>query len=87
MEPLDRLLSSAQTAHAIVDGQPARRPVRVTLEGAYTKLVPLDAATHARDLYESTHGAERESLFRYLWDGPFASEDDFRMALERKAST
>ena len=40
MEPLDRLLSSTQTAHAIVDGQPARRPVRVTLEGAYTKTCP-----------------------------------------------
>ena len=87
MEPLDRLLSSTQTSHAPVDTQPARRPVRVTLEGAYTRLVPLDAATHASDLYEPTHGPERESLFRYLWDGPFASAAEFHGALERKAST
>jgi RimJ/RimL family protein N-acetyltransferase len=87
MEPLDQLLSSTQTSHPTVDTQPARRPVRVTLEGAYTRLIPLDASRHARDLYEPTHGAERDSLFRYLWDGPFASEADFRAAMERKAST
>jgi RimJ/RimL family protein N-acetyltransferase len=87
MQPLDRLLSSTQTPHAEVDVKPARRPMRVTLEGAYTKLVPLDASRHARDLYEPTHGAERENLFRYLWDRPSASEDDFRAALERKAAT
>jgi RimJ/RimL family protein N-acetyltransferase len=87
MEPLDRLLRSTQTSHAAVDGQPARRPVRVTLEGAYTTLVPLDAATHAADLYGPTHGPGSETLWRYLWDGPFAAEADFRTALERKAST
>jgi RimJ/RimL family protein N-acetyltransferase len=87
MEPLDRLLSSTQTSDAAVDGKPARRPARVTLEGAYTKLVPLDASTHARDLYARAHGAEREALWRYLWDGPFASEAEFRTALERKAAT
>jgi RimJ/RimL family protein N-acetyltransferase len=87
MEPLDRLLSSTQTSHSIVDAQAARRPVRVTLEGAYTRLVPLDASTHARDLYEPTRGAEREGLFRYLWDGPFASEAEVRATLDRKAST
>jgi RimJ/RimL family protein N-acetyltransferase len=87
MEPLDRLLSSTQTSHAAVNGRPARRPARITLEGAYTTLVPLDALTHARDLYAPTHGAERQTLWRYLWDGPFASEAEFRAALERKAAS
>src|SRR5215469_12049295 len=87
MESLDRLLSATQTSHAAVDAQPARRPVRMTLEGAYTILVPIDASRHARDLYAPTHGAERETLWRYLGDGPFASEADFRKALERKAAT
>lgn len=87
MEPLDRLLTSNQTSHAAVDGQPARRPARVTLEGAYAKLVPLDASAHARDLYAPTHGADCETLWRYLWDGPFSSEAEFRTALERKGAT
>jgi RimJ/RimL family protein N-acetyltransferase len=87
MEPLDRLLSSTQTSHPTADAQPARRPARVTLAGAYTRLVPLDASTHSRDLYVPTHGSERETLWRYLWDGPFASEADFRAALDRKAAT
>jgi RimJ/RimL family protein N-acetyltransferase len=87
MEPLDRLLSSTQTSHAAVDGQPARRPARVTLEGVYTTLVPLNTSTHARDLYAPTHGADSGTLWRYLWDGPFSSEAEFRNALERKAAT
>jgi RimJ/RimL family protein N-acetyltransferase len=42
---------------------------------------------HTRELYAPTHGANRETLWRYLSDGPFASEADFRAALERKAAT
>jgi RimJ/RimL family protein N-acetyltransferase len=87
MESLDRLLSSTLTACAAVDGRPARRPARITLEGAYATLVPMDASRHSKDLYGSTHSADRETLWRYLWDGPFASEADYRTALERKAAT
>lgn len=87
MQTIEELLSSARTAQPEVDNRPARRPARVTLEGAYVKLVPLDAAEHAGDLYAPTHGAGYEALWRYLWDGPFASETEFRAALERKAAT
>ncbi len=62
-------------------------PSRVTLEGAYARLEPLDPAAHARDLYAPTHGEGSEALWRYLWDGPFESEAAFCAALERKAAT
>jgi RimJ/RimL family protein N-acetyltransferase len=87
LSDLDRLLSSTQLIDSEVDAQPARRPTRITLEGTYTRLVPLDPAAHARDLYEPTHGADRDALWRYLWDGPFESEADFHASLERKAAT
>lgn len=86
MVTLDQLLSSQQISSLPVDSQPARRPARVTLEGAYARLVPLDPAVHAKDLYAPTHGVERETLWRYLTDGPFGSEPEFRVALERKAA-
>ncbi|MGH7659566.1 MAG: GNAT family N-acetyltransferase [Vulcanimicrobiaceae bacterium] len=70
-----------------LDARPAPRPSRVTLEGAYTKLVPLDSSRHAKDLYAPTHAAGSEALWRYLFDGPFASEEEFRSALDRKAAS
>lgn len=70
-----------------VDVQPARRPAPITLEGRYCRLLPLDPARHCAELYAPTHGSGHEDLWRYLWDSPFASEDDFRASLERKAAT
>lgn len=87
MQTLDELFSSGRTANPELNVEPARRPARVSLHGAYTKLVPLESVTHAKDLYAPTHGTEKDDLWRYLWDGPFASEVDFRAALERKAAT
>jgi len=39
-------------------------------EGAYVRLEPL-ATVHARDFYAATHGADRESIWRYLFSGPY----------------
>jgi len=87
MQTLDKLLSSTRTANSETNIQTARRPTRLTLEGAYVRLVPLEPAAHAKDLYAPTHDPRQEELWRYLWDGPFASEADFRAALERKAAS
>lgn len=61
-----------------------RAPSRVRLEGSRVTLAPL-AAAHVADLYEATHGAEREELWRYLFVGPYADADAFRADLEEKA--
>src|SRR6266446_1923689 len=63
----------------------AKRPERVTLEGAYVRLAPLNAAAHGDDLWEGTGGAANESLWRYMHDGPFFDRDAFQLHLERKA--
>lgn len=87
MHTLDQLLASKQTSQQEVDICPARRPTRITLDGAYARLAPLDPARQAAELYASTHAHGHEELWRYLWDSPFASEADFRASLERKAAT
>jgi RimJ/RimL family protein N-acetyltransferase len=86
METLAELLASDRASHPPVAGPPARRPSRVTLAGRYVNVIPLDPAAHAAHLYAPTHGTGREALWRYLWDGPFPSEADFRASLERKAA-
>ena len=56
-----------------------RRPERVVLEGKHVKVVPLDAAAHARALYV---GSREPALWRYLFNGPYAHEDEFGTWLE-----
>ena len=57
-----------------IDPHPAKRPERVTLEGRWVTLVPLDAAAHAEALYEGSNGdAAREAVWTYLFNGPFAT--------------
>ena len=70
----------------VVDAHPAKRPERVTLEGRWITLAPLDPAKHAEALYEGSNGdAARESVWIYLFDGPYRSLDEFRAAIEAKA--
>ena len=53
------------------DWQPRPRPERITLEGRYCRLEPLDAKRHGEDLYARTNGPGTEALYRYLSEGPF----------------
>jgi RimJ/RimL family protein N-acetyltransferase len=70
----------------LVDPHPAKRPERVTLKGRLITLVPLDAGAHAEALYEGSNGdAARESVWAYLFDGPYSSRDEFRASIEAKA--
>ena len=56
-----------------------KRPERVVLEGRHVKIVPLDAAAHAAALYAGSKDAE---LWRYLFNGPYSDEAEFRVWLE-----
>ena len=69
-----------------IDPHPAKRPERVTLEGRWVTLVPLDAAAHAEALYEGSNGdAAREAVWTYLFNGPFATPADFAADIDVKA--
>lgn len=57
------------------DWQPRPRPARVTLEGRYCRLEPLDAKRHGADLLERTNGPGSEVLYRYLSEGPFTKPE------------
>ncbi len=72
---------------AAVDPAPAKMPSRVRLEGRLVSITPLDPAAHADALYEGTHGDGRDELWRYLWDGPYASRDAFAAEVSRKAAS
>jgi len=60
-----------------VDATPAPRPERRVFDGAYVRLEPL-ALEHARDLYEATHGNDREDIWRYLFTGPYPDFASFQ---------
>jgi RimJ/RimL family protein N-acetyltransferase len=65
----------------------ARRPERVVLRGRAIALEPLDAARHAPAIWEALSVPGSDSLFEYLFDGPFASLESLHGSLEKKAST
>jgi RimJ/RimL family protein N-acetyltransferase len=68
-----------------VDRAPAKRPSRVTITGQYVSVAPLDPASHAQTLYEGTHGADKEALWLYMSEGPFADLAAFSAYLDRRA--
>lgn len=77
---------ATQPIGPLVDAHPARRPERVSLKGRRVTLAPLDPDRHAEALYEGSNGdAGRESVWTYLFDGPYRSLDEFRAAIEAKA--
>ncbi|MCJ9724774.1 GNAT family N-acetyltransferase [Agrobacterium sp. SHOUNA12C] len=53
------------------------------LIGQHINLVPLDPGRHAKQLYIALHGTQKDELWRYLRDGPFADADAHRVHLER----
>jgi RimJ/RimL family protein N-acetyltransferase len=52
--------------------------------GRTVMLEPLDAELHGADLWGYVRG--HHSVWQWLFDGPYANEDDFTAALERKQS-
>lgn len=63
----------------------APRPERVTLEGRFGRLRPLDPGRDAEALYDAVHGPEAEALWAYLAAGPFATKADFAAQVAKQA--
>jgi RimJ/RimL family protein N-acetyltransferase len=77
----------ARPIGSTIDTRPAKRPERVTLEGRFVTLAPLDAATHADALFEAANGGEKDQVYDYLFDGPYTNREDFRANIEAKAKS
>jgi RimJ/RimL family protein N-acetyltransferase len=65
---------------------PAKRPEKITLVGRYVTLAPA-AAGHGEAIYAVTSGADNDSLWDYLADGPYAELHEFQSAWERKCAS
>jgi RimJ/RimL family protein N-acetyltransferase len=71
--------------HAILtDWKPLPLPRREPMLGRTVTLEPLDAARHAAALWQSVQG--HDQVWQWLFDGPYANEDDFTAAIARKQS-
>src|SRR5271169_1150975 len=72
---------------AQVDATRAGRPQRIVLDGRVVRVVPLDAVAHAETLYEGSRGEQNQGLWRYLFEGPFATRAAFDAHLRERASS
>jgi RimJ/RimL family protein N-acetyltransferase len=67
-----------------VDPSPAPRPKPVALPGRMVTLRPFHKASQAKALYAGTHGPEKDNLWRYMNEGPYASLADYEASFNRK---
>lgn len=63
------------------------RPDRITLEGQYVRLEPLDPARHAAALFASAQAPGGEDRFRYLFEAPPADMAAFASWLAEAATS
>jgi RimJ/RimL family protein N-acetyltransferase len=80
-------MSEPDGEHALgpeIDARPAPAPARVTLRGRAVIVVPL-APEHSEPLFAASSGPGRESLWTYLFNGPFRSLADFAADVEAKS--
>lgn len=66
---------------------PRPRPDRVTLDGRYVRLEPVDVARHGQGLYETSTVADADDRFRYLFETPPANPQEFEAWLSRIAAS
>jgi len=78
---------SLQPVGPLVNPRPAKRPERATLRGRAVTLVPLDADKHADALFRGANGGDRDRLWTYLPDGPFADAAAFKASIAAKAQS
>jgi RimJ/RimL family protein N-acetyltransferase len=83
----DTIGPAARPIGPSVDPQPALRPERVTLEGRFIALAPLNAAAHADALFDAANGGEKDQVWDYLFDGPYADRSTFTTNIEAKAKS
>ncbi len=55
---------------SMINWSPRPRPARVTLEGQYCRLEPLDLVRHGDELFAASMAEGAEDRFRYLFDSP-----------------
>jgi len=65
----------------------ARRPERISTEGRYVVLEPLDPAKHAEALWQGLGGAQNEDLWLYMRAGPFMDRAAFDAYMRAKAAS
>jgi hypothetical protein len=81
--PYPRPLSGAKIEHL----PSALVPARTALIGRYVTLEPLDAARHAGDLFEASHGSEAAlHIWDYLPWGPWKSEAEYADVLRQQTA-
>jgi RimJ/RimL family protein N-acetyltransferase len=68
-----------------IDARPASRPDRVVLEGRDVCLEPLNPLRHGDSLFEATAGREQDTLWTYMFDGPFENRGAFDASIARLA--
>ena len=61
---------------ALPDWSAAARPERVTLEGRFCRLEPLNADQHSAALFDAFRRSEDDAIWTYLGYGPFESADE-----------
>lgn len=66
---------------------PAPIPSRITMEGRYAVIEPIDPRRHGNDLWNASNGPENHGLWTYLAEGPFQSREEFDALLRAKASS
>ncbi|CAG9256971.1 Protein N-acetyltransferase, RimJ/RimL family [Paraburkholderia unamae] len=67
--------------------QPRERPARVTIEGQFCRIEPIDLERHAADLYEAYCEAPDGRDWTYLFAEPFADFAAFREYLAKAAAS
>jgi RimJ/RimL family protein N-acetyltransferase len=61
------------------------RPQRVTIEGRYVTIEPLDPAKHTEALWQGLGGPANDSLWLYMPDGPFLDRAAFEAHMQARA--
>ncbi|MCP3722521.1 GNAT family N-acetyltransferase [Paraburkholderia sp. CNPSo 3272] len=67
--------------------QPRERPARVTIEGQFCRIEPIDLDRHAADLFEAYGTAADGRDWTYLFSEPFTDFAAFRQYLAKAAAS
>jgi RimJ/RimL family protein N-acetyltransferase len=89
MAPVDRELPFERPLSGAGVGRlpSAQVPARTALSGRFVTLEPLDAARHAADLFEASHGnAAALRIWDYLPVGPWGSEAEYTKILRQQTA-
>ena len=71
---------------SLADWQGCEPPSKAVLQGQYCRLVRLDVAAHAEDLYRSFSKDTTQHNWTYLPYGPFDDQESFKAWLEEVAA-